>query len=269
MVRFALRCRYRRQRSASAIAGCARRHRVAAVADAYGCGGYCSAAVGSYQGYKSGGLTGAIVGGIQGYVGYQINVNYPLGDGAGNILWGNVARGAAINGAFGCASASAAGGDCGRGALNGAAGTVGAAYGFVGAVIAGCAAGKIGRGSCGEGALNAVGAYAVYSAVGYIARSSASGSNEQTRARISPTVASGMKQAWMDSQASDPILRHEEGAYIVLNVNNSEDVVRWRARGSASITPTPRADDGTINGLRVLGEFHTHPNPPIDERGKT
>lgn len=139
---------------------------IAAVADAYGCAGYCSAAVGAYQGYKSGGLTGAVVGGIGGYLSYQTSVNYPL-NGADGIIWDNVAKAAAINGAIGCASAAAGGGSCGRGAVAGAIGTVGNAYGFMGSVIAGCAAGKISGGSCGDGALNAVVSYAVYSATRY------------------------------------------------------------------------------------------------------
>ena len=140
---------------------------VAAVADAYGCSGYCSAAVGAYQGSQQGGTAGAIIGAIGGYTGYQMGVNYPLTDGSGTINWGNVATVASVNAATGCASAAAAGGNCGRGALSGAIGTVGNSYGFMGSVIAGCAAGKISGGSCGDGALDAVGSFAVYSAIRY------------------------------------------------------------------------------------------------------
>jgi hypothetical protein len=119
-------------------------------------------------------VSGAAVGGIGGYASYQMSVNYPLTNQAGNIVWQNVATQATVSGVIGCASASAGGGNCGRGALAGAVGTVGSAYGFTGAVIAGCAAGRIGGGSCGNGALNTVGTYAAYSAVQYILRQSLS-----------------------------------------------------------------------------------------------
>jgi len=139
---------------------------VAAVADASGCGGYCSAAVGAYQGQRNGGgLTGAIVGGIQGYVGYQVADTYNLTNNAGSILWQNVASAAMINAATGCAAASVTGGNCGKAALSGAMGTVGAAYGNVGAAITGCAAGKINGGSCREGVVNAMETYAVFHGV--------------------------------------------------------------------------------------------------------
>ena len=135
----------------------------------YVCGAPCAAAVGAYQGSRNGGgLTGAIVGSIQGYVGYQ----YPLTDQTtGSIIWQNVAIGAMTNAATGCAGAAASGGSCGQAALSGALGTVGAAYGLPGSLIAGCAAGKIGGGSCSQGAIDAVGAYAGSSAVGYIVSS--------------------------------------------------------------------------------------------------
>jgi RHS repeat-associated protein len=141
---------------------------VAAVADVYlGCSGYCSAAVGGYQGYQQGGVLGGVVGAVAGYAGYQVGVNYPL-TGAGSIIWENVATAAAINAGIGCASAAASGGNCATAALSGAAGTAGAAYGFMGSIIAGCAAGKITHGGCGDGAINAGGAYAVYSAIRYV-----------------------------------------------------------------------------------------------------
>ncbi len=137
---------------------------VAAVADvAFGCSGYCSAAVGAYEGSKNGGgLTGAIVGGITGYVGYQVSLNYPLTNIGGGINWGNVATASAINSVGGCASAAASGGNCGRGALSGAVGTVGAAYGFYGSVIAGCVTGKVSGDGCSQGAINAVGSMAIH-----------------------------------------------------------------------------------------------------------
>ena len=142
---------------------------VAAVADGLGCAGFCSAAVGAYQGYQSGGVFGAIVGGVGGYAGFQLGDSYQMVTGGGVINWENVGINAAVNAATGCAGAVAGGGDCGRGAVVGAVGTLGSVYGALGSIIAGCAAGKIGGGSCGDGALNAFGNYVVHSAIGYIA----------------------------------------------------------------------------------------------------
>jgi RHS repeat-associated protein len=115
---------------------------IAAVADAMGCGGYCSAAVGAYQGYKSGGGIGAIIGGITGYLGYK----YP----------GQTFEAYAVRVIGGCASAAAAGGDCGRGAVAGAINTFGGKYGEWGSITAGCISSMVNGGKCGDGALDAL-----------------------------------------------------------------------------------------------------------------
>jgi hypothetical protein len=78
-----------------------------------------------------------------------------------------------------------------------------------------------------------------------------------------------MRQGWIDSQAGDPNHRHEEGGYIVQNTDGSYGIERWPRGAGASIAPPPRASDGTFHGKRVVGEFHTHPNPDIDENGRT
>lgn len=82
-----------------------------------------------------------------------------------------------------------------------------------------------------------------------------------------PVVRRAMRLAWDDSQADDPARRHEEGGYIVRNDDGSHGVVRWSGGLLSHITPPPRAADGSYQGRRVVGEFHTHPNPPVDERG--
>ena len=81
-------------------------------------------------------------------------------------------------------------------------------------------------------------------------------------------VRNAMKEAWNDSFADDPVTRHEEGGYIVLNADGSLGVERWLQGAGAYIVPPLREIDGTYNGKVVIGEFHTHPNPPIDETGK-
>jgi hypothetical protein len=85
----------------------------------------------------------------------------------------------------------------------------------------------------------------------------------------SPQVQAAMRQAWADSQADDPAHRHEEGGYIVRNPDGTYGVERWpRGQGNASIDPPPRDAQGRYNGKDVVGEFHTHPNPPVDENGR-
>lgn len=85
----------------------------------------------------------------------------------------------------------------------------------------------------------------------------------------SPEVRAAMQQAWVDSRPHDPDNRHEEGGYIVRNPDGTFGVVRWPRGGGSSITPPTRAPDGSYGGLPVDGEFHTHPNPDIDEAGRT
>ena len=84
----------------------------------------------------------------------------------------------------------------------------------------------------------------------------------------SPAVQRGMRQAWTDSQAGDPAHRHEEGGYIVRNADGTYGVERWPRGAGASITPPARDAQGRYNGKEVVGEFHTHPNPPVDEAGR-
>lgn len=83
-----------------------------------------------------------------------------------------------------------------------------------------------------------------------------------------PAVKAAMRQAWEDSQANDPKNRHEEGGYIVKNPDGSYGVARWPRGAGASIAPPPRDSNGKYKGKEVVGEFHTHPNPPVDENGK-
>ncbi|MEP6505216.1 MAG: hypothetical protein ABJD97_17890 [Betaproteobacteria bacterium] len=89
-----------------------------------------------------------------------------------------------------------------------------------------------------------------------------------TRPIDCPAVQRGMRQAWTDSQAGDAANRHEEGGYIVRNADGTYGVERWPRGASASIAPPARDANGLYNGKQVVGEFHTHPNPPVDETGR-
>ncbi|OOG37302.1 RHS repeat domain-containing protein, partial [Polaromonas sp. A23] len=77
---------------------------------------------------------------------------------AGAITYASYTYGDSMLGAMviGCVGAAASGGDCGRGAVAGAIGTLGSGYGAMGSIIASCAAGSINGGSCSDGAKNAV-----------------------------------------------------------------------------------------------------------------
>lgn len=82
-----------------------------------------------------------------------------------------------------------------------------------------------------------------------------------------PFVRGEIRRAWRDSQSDDAVQRHEEGGYIVLNADRSWGVERW-ARGSHfRIAPPPMDARNCYNGRAVMGTFHTHPNPPVDETG--
>lgn len=80
-----------------------------------------------------------------------------------------------------------------------------------------------------------------------------------------PVVSAAVEQAWTDSQAGDKDNRHEEGGWIVQNTETGAlSVHRWPAGTRAGITPNARPE---IPCHRVVGHFHTHPNPPEDEDG--
>lgn len=83
-----------------------------------------------------------------------------------------------------------------------------------------------------------------------------------------PAIQTAMRSAWTDSDAGSAANRHEEGAYIVRRADGSLGVERWPRGAGASITPPARDASGRYNGLEVLGEFHTHPNPAVDEAGR-
>lgn len=74
-----------------------------------------------------------------------------------------------------------------------------------------------------------------------------------------PQVRDEIEKAWTDSDASDPLLRHEEGGWIYLELaSGSIFVVRAAAGVQAAIDlSNPPLRAGSI----VVGKFHTHPNP--------
>jgi hypothetical protein len=83
-----------------------------------------------------------------------------------------------------------------------------------------------------------------------------------------PVIQRAMRDAWVASNSASAAGRHEEGGYIVRKADGTLGVERWPTGAGSSITPPARDATGRYNGLEVLGEFHTHPNPPVDEAGK-
>jgi RHS repeat-associated protein len=149
---------------------------VAAVADYYGCSGYCSASVAAYQSYQAGaGWGGAITSGIAAYVGYSV--------GGADFSTQVVA-----NAATGCLGALAGHENCARGAVGGVIRTYGADYGFFGQVIAGCVSGRVTGGTCRSGAEGAVEGYLQGKAVDYIVSSANSSSQRRTPSSDDPIL---------------------------------------------------------------------------------
>ncbi len=86
------------------------------------------------------------------------------------------------------------------------------------------------------------------------------------------TVSDAIDDAWDDSDAGDKDKRHEEGGWI-LQCRRKDPYGHWEyyfcvervaAGTKAGLTPgaPPEKED-----CRVVGFFHTHPNPPTDEDG--
>jgi hypothetical protein len=77
-----------------------------------------------------------------------------------------------------------------------------------------------------------------------------------------PVVRAALEQAWLDSVADDPQLRHEEGGWIYMDLSNGALSIRRAAGGAEAdidLTSPP-----AVAGAVVVGKFHTHPNPRIE-----
>lgn len=79
-----------------------------------------------------------------------------------------------------------------------------------------------------------------------------------------PVVKAAIEAAWADSNAGNATHRHEEGGWIYEDASGNLTVDPWPSGNRSSITPGPPAPP---EGSKVVGEFHTHPNPPVDEDG--
>jgi hypothetical protein len=71
-------------------------------------------------------------------------------------------------------------------------------------------------------------------------------------------VCEWLRQAWQES-APGTSLAHEEGGFIVRNVDGSLTAERW-PRGLQSEILVPAHPDGQWGGRIIEATFHTHPN---------
>lgn len=76
--------------------------------------------------------------------------------------------------------------------------------------------------------------------------------------QANPIVLQAIEQAWIDSQPSDPLLRHEEGGWIFLDTVTGQISVRRQSSGGES--EIDLGSPPTVPGSVVVGKFHTHPN---------
>jgi hypothetical protein len=77
-----------------------------------------------------------------------------------------------------------------------------------------------------------------------------------------PAVQQAMEQAWIDSRADDPLLRHEEGGWIYLDTVTNALIIRRAAAGMQDRLDL--ANPPTVPGSVVVGTFPTHPNPTAE-----
>ncbi len=77
-----------------------------------------------------------------------------------------------------------------------------------------------------------------------------------------PVVQRALEQAWVDSQADDPVQRHEEGGWIYMDTTTGQISIRRAPPGLRSRLSL--ANPPVVLGSVVVGTFHTHPNPTAE-----
>lgn len=85
-----------------------------------------------------------------------------------------------------------------------------------------------------------------------------------------PAVRTALANAWVESK---PGLTggHEEGGFVVLDVDGKLAARRWPA-GAGNLIQVPPHVGCEVNGLPIVASFHTHPNTGPDylqEPGET
>lgn len=80
--------------------------------------------------------------------------------------------------------------------------------------------------------------------------------------RIQPVVAQAIEEAWNDSRADDPAVRHEEGGWIYQNLSTGALHVRRAPAGGQAHLDLSNLP--VVAGCVIVGKFHTHPNPTAE-----
>jgi hypothetical protein len=80
--------------------------------------------------------------------------------------------------------------------------------------------------------------------------------------RAHPFVRQALEAAWQDSLADDPVLRHEEGGWIYMNLVTGEITVLRAPHGEMSAIDLGKP--AVLLDAVVVGKFHTHPNPTAE-----
>jgi len=75
-------------------------------------------------------------------------------------------------------------------------------------------------------------------------------------------VRSGLQQAWTDSKLG-VTGGHEEGGFVVKDMDESLSVIRW-LKGTQDMIEVPPHADCKIVDLEIVASFHTHPNTGSD-----
>lgn len=78
-------------------------------------------------------------------------------------------------------------------------------------------------------------------------------------------VKNALAAAWADSNAGNKTTRHEEGGWILEDASGNITTQPWTSGNRDGIHPGPTPTPPP--GGRVVGHYHTHPNPPTDEDG--
>lgn len=81
----------------------------------------------------------------------------------------------------------------------------------------------------------------------------------------STVVKAALEDAWAASNAGNKTTRHEEGGWILEGPGGNITIMPWVSGNRDGINPGPTPPPPP--GGRVVGHFHTHPNPPTDEDG--
>lgn len=81
-----------------------------------------------------------------------------------------------------------------------------------------------------------------------------------------PKVKEALEKAWHDSCADNATTRHEEGGWILEGPGSNITIIPWASGNRSGINPGPTPPPPSPDG-RVVGHYHTHPNPPTDENG--